>query len=78
MGNESTMDAMSPIDIKKRTALLQPLLTLKSNTMKKHSAKVRIFRKFARYSLHFIGETMLFNIERLPVYSYLQNRMPSL
>ena len=23
-------------------------------------------------------ETMLFNIERHPVYSYLQNRMPSL
>ncbi len=28
MGNESTMDAMSPIDIKKSNALLQPLLTL--------------------------------------------------
>ena len=29
MGNESTMDAMSPIDIKKGSnALLQPLLTL--------------------------------------------------
>ena len=32
MGNESTMDAMSPIDIKKRLA--PTFVNLKSNTMK--------------------------------------------
>ena len=35
MGNESTMDAMSPIDIKKRSKRLAPtFVNLKSNTMK--------------------------------------------
>ena len=40
MGNESTMDAMSPIDNKKRSnALLQPFVNLKSNTIEKHNDK---------------------------------------
>ena len=34
MGNESTMDAMSPIDIKKEQRLAPTFVNLKSNTMK--------------------------------------------
>ena len=48
MGNESTMDAMSPIDIKKGATPCSNLVNLKSNTMKNTVQKVRIFRKFAR------------------------------
>ena len=34
MGNESTMDAMCPIDIKKEQRLAPTFVNLKSNTMK--------------------------------------------
>ena len=34
MGNESTMDAMSPIDIKKGATPCSTFVNLKSNTMK--------------------------------------------
>ena len=49
MGNESTMDAMCPIDIKKwSNALLQPFVNLKSNTMKKPQCKGTDFSEICK------------------------------
>ena len=78
MGNESTMDAMSPIDIKKEQRLAPTFVNLKSNTMKNTMQRYGYFGNLQDILFILQVETMLFNIERHPVYSYLQNRMPSL